>query len=71
MITGKRVIVAVASGGTEVGSDIDHTTDYLRDILGFVGLTDVTFVRANRTAIDMEGALQAAHIAVDALPRIA
>jgi len=68
LIIGKRVIIAVASGGTEVGSDVDHATGYLRFVLGFLGMSDVTFVNADRTAIDMEGVVKAAHDAVDALP---
>lgn len=68
LLTDKKIIVAVASGGTEVGSDIDFATKYLTHVLGFVGLTDVTFVNAERTAIDPEASIKAAHAAVDALP---
>lgn len=44
LLSGKRAIVAFASGGTPQGSEIDHASTYLRFILGFVGITDVTFV---------------------------
>ncbi|WP_323767969.1 FMN-dependent NADH-azoreductase [Marinovum sp.] len=44
LLSGKKVIVAYASGGTPLGSDYDFASGYLRHILGFVGLTDVTFV---------------------------
>lgn len=44
LLINKRAIVSVASGGTEVGSDIDFATTYLRHVLGFLGVTDVTFV---------------------------
>jgi FMN-dependent NADH-azoreductase len=47
LLEGKRAIVAIASGGTEVGSDIDHATGYLRHVLGFIGIDDVTFVTAD------------------------
>jgi FMN-dependent NADH-azoreductase len=67
LLTGKRVIVAVASGGTAVGSEIDFATSYLRHILGFIGLTDVTFVAADRLAFDEEASLAAAHREVEAL----
>lgn len=46
LLTGKQAIVAVASGGTAVGSDIDFATGYLRHVLGFVGITDVTILSA-------------------------
>lgn len=43
-LTGKRAIIAVASGGTKIGGPGDHATPYLRHMLGFLGITDVTFV---------------------------
>lgn len=44
LLNGKRAIVTVASGGTQLGSDYDFATGYIRHILGFIGITDVTFV---------------------------
>ena len=67
LLKDKRAIIAVASGGTEVGSDVDFATGYIRHVLGFLGLTDVEFVRADRLAIDAESTIQAAHEQVEAL----
>lgn len=60
LVTGKRAIVAVASGGTKMGSDIDFATGYLAHILGFIGVTDVSFVAADRLMVDAEAARAAA-----------
>jgi len=68
LLKGKRAILAVASGGTQVGSEIDFATGYLRHVLGFVGITDVQIVVADRLAVDADAALKAAN---DALGRIA
>ncbi|MAN14681.1 MAG: FMN-dependent NADH-azoreductase [Dinoroseobacter sp.] len=68
LLTGKRAIVAVASGGTETGSPLDFATGYLRHILGFVGITDVSFVSADRMALDPEATVKSAHDQVAALP---
>ena len=68
LLKGKRAIVTVASGGTEVGSDLDHATGHLRQVLGFIGITDVTVVSADRTAIDLQGTVTAANTAIDTLP---
>ena len=68
LLEGKRAILTVASGGTEIGSEIDFATRHLTHVLGFLGITDVELVRADRTAIDMDAALAAAHDAVDTLP---
>ena len=46
LLSGKRAIVAVSSGGTKLGSDIDFATGYLAHVLGFIGISDVTFVTA-------------------------
>ena len=61
----------LASGGTEMDSEIDFAGRYLRHVLGFVGITDVTFVRADRLAVDAEGTLRAAEAAIAELDLVA
>ncbi|MEM9249055.1 MAG: NAD(P)H-dependent oxidoreductase [Pseudomonadota bacterium] len=56
LLDGKRAIVAVASGGTKAGSDIDFATGYIRHVLGFIGITDVAFVTADALMADAEAA---------------
>ena len=68
LLTGKRAILAFAAGGTEVDSASDFVTDYLRFMLGFLGITDVEVVAADRVAIDADSAIRDAEAAVDALP---
>lgn len=46
LLKGKKVIVAYASGGVPMGAPMDFATPYMRHFLGFIGLTDVTFVAA-------------------------
>lgn len=60
LLKGKRAIVAMASGGTEAGSAIDFATPYLRHVLGFMGITNVELVHADRLAFDAEATLKAA-----------
>lgn len=67
LLTGKRAIVAVASGGTEMGSDIDFATGYIRHVLGFIGISDVIFVAADRLMVDADTALSAARSAVETI----
>ncbi len=67
LMTGKRAIIAMASGGTEAGSEIDFGTGYIRHILSFIGITEVEFVTADRLALDPEGTLKSAHEQVDSL----
>ncbi len=68
LLTGKRALLAMASGGTRAGSEIDFATGYLRHILGFIGITDVEIVAADQMAIDPDASMRAAN---DAIGRIA
>ncbi|HST45849.1 MAG TPA: NAD(P)H-dependent oxidoreductase [Luteimonas sp.] len=50
MLGGRRVVVAIASGGVHAGGPEDFVEPYLRTVLAFVGLTDVSFIRAEGIA---------------------
>jgi len=67
LLKGKRAIIAVASGGTQVGSDIDFASDYLRHMLGFFGITDVQFIAADALMADADAAMARANTAINAL----
>ncbi len=65
LLEGKRAILAVASGGTKVGSEIDFGSGYLKHIMSFIGITDVEIVAADQLMVDADAALAAANSAVD------
>ncbi|MEO0820857.1 MAG: NAD(P)H-dependent oxidoreductase [Pseudomonadota bacterium] len=67
LLEGKRAIVIVASGGTEVDGPIDFATAWLRHALGFIGIRDVEIVPVGRQMVVGEAALAAAAAQVDAL----
>ncbi|HEF4743220.1 FMN-dependent NADH-azoreductase [Burkholderia multivorans] len=46
LIKGKKVYVVSARGGKYAGTPHDSQTPYLRSFLGFVGMTDVSFIYA-------------------------
>lgn len=60
LLSGKRVIAVIATGGVPLGSPVDHLSGYIRQIMGFIGLTDVEFVAAEGMATTPEDALQSA-----------
>ena len=66
LMTGKKAIICYASGGTQFGSDIDFASGYIRHILGFIGIKDVTFIVADKHLMDSQ-ALTRANVSVDAL----
>lgn len=47
LMTGKKAYIAIASGGTAVGSEIDFLTPWLKFFLGFLGITDIEMVAAD------------------------
>jgi len=68
---GKRVIVASSRGGFygegTAGAVMDFQENYLRAVLGFLGITDVEFVRAEGVAVSAEHKQQALATAHDAI----
>lgn len=48
LLEGKTAYVAIASGGTKSESEIDFATPYIRHILGFLGIKDVTIIAADQ-----------------------
>ncbi len=67
LLSGKRAVIAIASGGTEAGSEIDFATGYLRHVLGFLGIHDVEIIAADRMMVSPDAALQSAAAAVEKL----
>lgn len=47
LLKGKKAYLVVASGGVPLGSDVDYASTYLRHVMGFLGIDDVTLVNAN------------------------
>jgi FMN-dependent NADH-azoreductase len=78
---GKRVFIASSRGGQYVEGPFaayDHQETYLRGILGFLGITDVTVVRAEGVAISeaqkaasLKSAKESIPALVSALPKAA
>lgn len=67
LMTGKRAILTVASGGVPVGSDADFASGYMTFVLGFIGISDVEVVAADGLAIDSDAAMEKAGGAISAL----
>lgn len=65
LLDGKKAYVVVASGGTAVDSPIDFATGYLRHVLGFIGIHDVTVIAADALMKDADAALARADAAIE------
>lgn len=60
MLNDKKAFLVIASGGTDSGSEIDFATGYLRHVLGFIGIHDVTVVDASGLMKDVDASLERA-----------
>jgi FMN-dependent NADH-azoreductase len=71
---GKKVIVAIARGGVyESGVGSEFAESYLKFLFAFLGITDVTFVRAeglNISPEERQKSLQAARTAISGLGEV-
>lgn len=67
---GRRAIVVYASGGVHDGAT-DFVEPYLRQVLGFIGISDVTVLRVEGVAISPEARAKAINDARAKVPAIA
>ncbi|HEY4815434.1 MAG TPA: FMN-dependent NADH-azoreductase [Chthoniobacterales bacterium] len=71
---GRKMLVTVASGGSyDKGSGMEaynYETPYLRQILGFIGITDLTFVHAGGTMRVVQGQISAEEFLAPLLKQI-
>ena len=51
LLTGKKAYVFATRGGSYAGTALDTQTGYVRDFLGFLGISDVEFVYAEGLAV--------------------
>lgn len=51
LLTGKKAYVVAARGGVHAGTTMDTQTAYMRNFLGFLGITDIEFVYAEGLAM--------------------
>ena len=72
---GRKVVIVVASGQTyDAASGLDthdYEIPYLRHILAFIGITDVTFIQAGGTMRVAQGQVSADELAAPLLQQIA
>ncbi|MAM39999.1 MAG: FMN-dependent NADH-azoreductase [Erythrobacter sp.] len=47
LLTGKKVYLTAATGGTPIGSEVDFMSPWLKFFLGFLGMNDVEIVAAD------------------------
>jgi len=44
LVNNKKAYIIIVSGGTQIGSELDFISNYIKHVLGFIGITDVSFI---------------------------
>lgn len=67
LLEGKKAYVIVTSGGTELGTDIDFVSGWIKHVLGFIGITDVQIVNSSGLMKDQQAAIDRAENIIQAV----
>ncbi len=51
LLSDKKVYLVLASGGVEIGSAMDFSSSYLKHVLSFIGLNDVTIINGSEKGL--------------------
>jgi FMN-dependent NADH-azoreductase len=70
LLKGKKAYVVVATGGVPVGAPVDFLSPYVRHVLGFVGISDVSLIDAGRLNSEGESKIAKAKADAEALARL-
>jgi len=60
LIKGKHVDIVITTGGVPLQSPVDFVTDYLKQVLGFIGIEDITIIAADQMNVDADSSYQKA-----------
>lgn len=71
LLSGKTAYVFLTSGGQYAGTDMDFQKPYIQHFLGFLGIRDVHFVRAEGLAMGEETSQAALSEAEEAIQQLA
>jgi FMN-dependent NADH-azoreductase len=64
LLEGKKAYIVIASGGVPVDSPADFATPYLRQVLKFIGITDVDVIGAEQLNLRGDDAIDAARMRI-------
>ena len=67
LLANKQATVIITSGGMIAGNDIDFATGYIRHILDFIGVRDVTIIDVTGLAKDRRGVIERARKEISAI----
>ena len=67
LVNNKNAYIIIASGGTKLGSELDFISSYLRHVLSFIGITDVTIIDSSGLGRNEAETLAQAHKLIESI----
>ncbi len=67
LLQNKKAYIVVSSGGTEIGGDMDFAGTYISHFLGFLGISDVEFVKLDQLMFKAEEKKASAALQLEAI----
>ena len=61
LVNNKKAYIIIVSGGTKLASELDFISSYLRHVLSFIGITDISFIDSSGLGRDETETLAHAH----------
>jgi len=65
LLHNKKAYIIAVSGGTQLGSKLDFISEYLKHILGFIGISEIIFIDSSGIGRDEEKVLSRAYAQID------
>jgi FMN-dependent NADH-azoreductase len=67
LVKNKKAYIIIVSGGTKLGTELDFISDYIRHILSFIGITDISFIDSSALGRDESETLSHVHKLIECI----
>lgn len=67
LVGNKKAYIVIPSGGVALNSEVDFNTPYIKQVLAFLGITDVTIIALDQLMMGAEAKIKQAEAQIDAL----
>jgi FMN-dependent NADH-azoreductase len=67
LVRNKQVYIIIVSGGTRLGTELDFVSGYLKHVLGFIGITDVSIIDSSAIGRSESQALSKTYKYIDSI----
>ena len=65
LLRNKSLDIVITTGGVPLQSPVDFASDYLKQVFGFIGIEQVTFIAADQMQVDADASLGRARTQIE------